>query len=149
MGAFFIAELIYLEGYASEQFCIKRCLLDMENTRQLIEKINQFFVEGNMEGFLDYLAEDVIWEMYTSSSGHTLMNGKNAILNMDGSGMPEHTGFEFGTVVIEANVASVQGKSTGKLENGEQYIGHFCDVYHFKDRKIIKIESYVIDNRKI
>ncbi|RYF21939.1 MAG: nuclear transport factor 2 family protein [Flavobacteriales bacterium] len=119
----------------------------MENTKQLIEKINQLFVEGNMESFLDYLAEDVIWEMYTSSTGRSVMNGKKEILGMDGSGMPEHTGFEFGTIVIEGNVASVQGTSTGKFKDGGEYKGYFCDVYHFQGDKIAKIESYVIDNR--
>jgi len=126
-----------------------RCLSVMENTRQLVEKINQLFVEGNMESFMDYLAEDVVWEMFTSSSGHTTINGKKEVFNMDGSGMPEHTSFEFGTIVIEGDVASVQGVSEGKLSDGGAYKGYFCDVYHFRDSKIAKIESYVIDNRKI
>ncbi len=120
----------------------------MENIRQLVEKINRLFVEGNMEGFMDYLAENVVWEMYTSSSGHTIINGKKEVFDMDGSDMPEHTSFEFGTIVIEGDKASVQGQSTGKLQDGTEYKGHFCDVYHFRDNKISKIESYVIDNRK-
>lgn len=125
------------------------CLSIMENTRQLVEKINQLFVEGNMERFMDYLAEDVVWEMFISSSGHTTINGKKELFNMDSSGMPAHTGFEFGTIVIEGNVASVQGTSTGKLNDGGAYKGYFCDVYHFRDDKIAKIESYIIDNRKV
>jgi len=120
----------------------------MENTRQLVEKINALFVEGNMESFMDYLAEDIVWEMFTSSSGHTVMNGKKEVRDMDGSDMPEHTNFEFGTVVIEGETASVQGKSTGKLKDGTEYHGHFCDVYHFRNNKIAKIESYVIDSRQ-
>lgn len=121
----------------------------MENTRKLVEKINTLFEEGNMESFMDYLADDVVWEMFTSSSGHTTMNGKKEVFDMDNSGMPEHTGFEFGTIVVEGETASVQGKSTGKLKDGAEYNGHFCDVYHFRNNKIVKIESYVIDSRKI
>ncbi|NGM65143.1 nuclear transport factor 2 family protein [Sphingobacterium sp. SGR-19] len=120
----------------------------MENTRQLVERINALFVEGNMESFMDYLAEDVIWEMFTSSSGHTVLHGKKEVSEMDGSDMPEHTGFEFGTIVVDGETASVQGKSTGKLKDGTDYHGHFCDVYHFRNNKIAKIESYVIDSRK-
>lgn len=121
----------------------------MGNTKELIQKINQLFVDGRMEEFMDYLSEDVVWEMYTSSSGRTIMNSKKEVWDMDGSGMPEHTGFEFGTTVIEGNIASVQGVSTGKLKDGGEYEGYFCDVYHFKDDKIVKIQSYVIDNRKL
>lgn len=105
-------------------------------------------MDGEMESFMDYLAEDVVWDMYTSSAGHTKMNGKQEVWNMDGSGMPEKMAFKFGTVVAEGNVASVQGTATGKLKDGGDYHGHFCDVYHFRDGKIEKIQSYVIDNKK-
>lgn len=120
----------------------------MNNTKQLVEKINQIFVEGNMEHFMDYLTDDVVWTMYTSASGANVMNGKKEVWEMDSNGMPEHIGFEFGTVIVEGNKASVQGASTGKLKGGGAYKGHFCDVYHFNDdSKIMRIESYVIDNR--
>jgi uncharacterized protein len=118
----------------------------MKSTKEKIEEINQLFVEGTMERFMDCLSDNVIWEMYTSS-GNMVMNGKSEVEKMDGSNMPEHTSFEFSTVVVEGDVASVQGKSTGKRRDGTEYVGYFCDVYHFEGDKVAKIVSYVIDNK--
>lgn len=120
----------------------------MKSTKEKIEEINKLFVDGDMERFMDYLADDVVWEMYTSS-GNMVMNGKSEVENMDGSDMPEHTSFEFSNVVIEGDIASVQGKSTGNGKDGTEYIGYFCDVYYFNDDKISKIVSYVIDNKSL
>lgn len=121
-------------------------MIVMATTKELIEQINRLFTENRMEAFIDYLAEDVVWEMYTSSSGHTTFNGLAEISQMDGSDMPEHTNFRFSTIVIEGDRASVQGSSTNKKADGTQYESNFCDIYQFKDDKIIRMSSYVVDN---
>ena len=126
----------------------ERFIIIMATTKELIEQINRLFTEGRMEAFMDYLAEDVVWEMYTSSSGHTTFNGMAEIRQMDGSDMPEHTNFRFGTIVIEGDRASVQGSSTNKKADGTEYESNFCDIYQFKDDKIVKMSSYVVDNIK-
>jgi len=120
----------------------------METTKELIAQINLLFTENRMEAFMDYLAEDVVWDMYSASSGHTTFNGIAEISQMDGSNMPQHTDFHFSTIVIEGDKASVQGSSTSKKKDGTEYESYFCDVYHFKNDKIVKMSSYVIDNAK-
>ncbi|HEY1009922.1 MAG: nuclear transport factor 2 family protein [Daejeonella sp.] len=120
----------------------------MATTKELIEQINRLFTDGRMEAFMDYLAEDVVWDMYSSSSGHTRFNGLEELSKMDGSDMPEHTNFRFSTVVIEGDMASVQGSSTNKRKDGTEYESNFCDIYHFKDDKVVKMSSYVVDNIK-
>ncbi len=94
---------------------------------------------------MEYMAEDVVWEMHNSSSGHTTFNGKAEIGKMDGSGMPEKLDFNFTNVVIQDNVAVVEGTGSGIKPDGSLYNGIFCDIYHFNNGKIMKITSYVID----
>ncbi|NQD72602.1 nuclear transport factor 2 family protein [Sphingobacterium shayense] len=118
----------------------------MATTKELVEQINLLFTENRMGDFMDYLADDVVWDMYTSSSGHSRFNGKSEIGAMDDSNMPEHTDFRFTTIVIDNNLASVQGSSTSQKAGGEQYESNFCDIYQFEGDKIIKITSYVVDN---
>lgn len=118
----------------------------MATTKELIEQINRLFTEGKMEAFMDYLAEDVIWDMYTSTKGHIRFNGIEDLSKMDGSDMPEHTDFRFSTIVIEGNIASVQGSATNRKKDGTEYESNFCDIYHFKDDKVVKMSSYVIDS---
>jgi ketosteroid isomerase-like protein len=98
-----------------------------------------------MEDFMDYLAEDVVWDMYSAAKGHTRFNGTEELSKMDSSDMPEHSDFRFSTIVIEGDRASVQGSSTTKKKDGTEYESNFCDIYQFKDGKIVKMSSYVVD----
>lgn len=120
----------------------------METTKQLIEKINQLFIDNKMEEFMDYVADDMVWEMHNSSTGHTVMKGKEEIAGMDPGNMPEVMNFQFDKTVVEGNIAIANGTSTGTMQDGKPYEGSFCDIYEFENGKIIKMTSYVIDNSK-
>lgn len=118
----------------------------MATTKELITQINKLFIDNDMEGFMDYLADDVVWEMHSSSSGHTTLNGKTAIGNMEpGDNMPQKIDFKFSNIVIEGHIAAVEGTGNGTTPTGKQYSSNFCDVYHFRDDKVFKLTSYVID----
>ena len=119
----------------------------MATTRELIDKVNQIFRENKMDEFIAFLSDDIVWEMYSSSTGHTTLRGKDEISNMDGGeNMPERMHFEFGTIIIEGEKACVECTSEGKKRDGSQYLGTSCDIYHFSNDKIVRIVSYVIDN---
>ncbi len=120
----------------------------MATTKELVDQINQLFMENKMDAFMDYMAEDVVWDMYASSMGHMRLEGKNALLAMGGQDTPEHTSFQFGTTVIEGNRASVQGSSTKKKGDGTEIESHFCEVYQFEGDKIVHISSYIVDRIK-
>jgi ketosteroid isomerase-like protein len=118
----------------------------MATTKELIEQINLIFTENKMEEFMEFLSDDIVWEMHSSSSGHTKLEGKDAIMNMDmGDNMPEKMNFQFGTIIIEGDSASVECTSDGETPSGKSYKGTSCDIYHFKNDKIVKMTSYVID----
>jgi uncharacterized protein len=118
----------------------------MATTKENIEKINALFVSGDMGGFMDYLADNVVWTLYTSSGTKTY-NSKDDLSNMDGANMPDPMHFEFADITIQDNVAAVEGIGTGTRPDGTEYRGNFCDVYHFEGDKVVKINSYVIDNK--
>lgn len=118
----------------------------MATTKELIERINQAFSKNDMDTFMDYLSEDVIWEMHSALSGHNTLNGKEEVANMDGSNMPEQMDFWYGTILIDGDTASVEGTGKGTMSDGKEYKGSFCDIYHFKNEKVVKITSYVIDS---
>lgn len=95
---------------------------------------------------MHYVADNMIWEMHSSSSGHTTLTGKEEIANMDAGNMPEKMNFQFSTIVVEGDTATVAGTSDGITTDGKEYMGTFCDIYHFKDGKIVKMTSYIIDS---
>ena len=121
----------------------------MATTKELIDQINQIFKENKMEEFINFLSDDIVWEMYSSSSGHTTHRGKDEISKMDGGeNMPLQMNFQFGTIIIDGDQAAVECTSSGETPNGKSYSGTSCDIYHFLNDKIVKMTSYVIDNIK-
>ena len=118
----------------------------MEITKHLIEKINKIFSKNDMEAFLALVSDDVVWEMHSSSTGHNMLKGKEEVARMDLSKMPEKMNFQFRTVIIEGEVAAVDGTNNGITPDGKQFDSNFCDIYNFKDGKVAKLTSYVIDN---
>ena len=119
----------------------------MATTKELVQKVNKIFEENKMEEFVQLLSDDIIWEMYSSSTGHTTLRGKDEISKMDvGENMPERMYFKFGTIIIDGEKASVECTTTGDRPDGSAYKGFSCDIYHFSNDKINKIISYVIDN---
>lgn len=118
----------------------------MATTKELVEQINHIFKENKMEDFVSFLADDIVWEMHSSSTGHTVLRGVDEISKMDaGDSMPTQLNFEFGTIVIEGDTASVECTSSGTTPDGRVYKGTSCDIYHFKADKIVRMTSYVID----
>lgn len=119
----------------------------MATTRELITKVNKIFEENKMEEFIEFLSDEIIWEMYSSSTGHTTLRGKDEIKNMDiGENTPKRLYFNFGTIIIDGDMASVECTTTGERPNGSHYQGSSCDIYHFSNDKIIRLTSYVVDN---
>lgn len=117
----------------------------MASTKEHIEKINTMFTSGNMENFMDYFSDDVTWDLYSSTKGHKHFNSKAEISEMESDGS-EHTGFTFTNIVIEGPVASVEGYSNVTKTDGTQTKANFCDIYHFRDDKIVKMTSYIIEH---
>ncbi len=118
----------------------------MATTKEHIEKINAMFTSGNMENFMDYLAEDATWDFYSSAKGHKSYQSKAEINDMGSEGEHDHMDFTFTNVVIEGPVASVEGYSNVTKADGAKAKANFCDIYHFRDDKIVKVTSYVIEH---
>ncbi|WP_256006099.1 nuclear transport factor 2 family protein [Pedobacter deserti] len=117
----------------------------MATTRELIEEINALFVNNEMEKFMDYMADDCVWDMYSSSNGHRTFRSKAELAGMEDSSMPTVMNFKFGQITIEGNVAAVEGTADGTKADGSPYQSGFCDVYHFSNDKIVRITSYVVE----
>lgn len=117
----------------------------MATTKELIEKVNSAFKANDMATFNDMLAEEVIWEIHGSKNGHVRLNGKKEINEMEDEGMPQQMDFDYKSVIVDGNVAVVEGIGSGLQADGRTYKVSFCDVYHFENEKIVKLTSYTID----
>jgi ketosteroid isomerase-like protein len=116
-----------------------------EKNKEIVEKLNAACAEGDMEAFLDACTEDVEWRVI----GDKTLKGKDAIRefssSMENAGM-EHPKFTVEEIVAEGDTVVCYGNMTMN-EKGETVPYSFCDVYRFKDEKIVRLQSFVIKNQ--
>jgi uncharacterized protein (TIGR02246 family) len=113
--------------------------------KEIIEKVNAAFAEGNIEGFLSFCAEDAEWQMV----GDKAFKGKEAIREFMSS--MEHTGMEppkftVNEVIAEGDSVVAYGDMTME-EDGETVPYSYVDVYQFRDDKIIRLQSFIVKHK--
>jgi uncharacterized protein len=115
-----------------------------ETNKQIVEKINESFTQGNSEGFLENCSEDVVWSMV----GETTKEGKTAIREwmsqMEGTEPPKFTVDE---MIAEGDSVACRGDMTMKDEKGVDGKYSYVDFYRFRDGKVTELNSYVVKQK--
>jgi ketosteroid isomerase-like protein len=112
----------------------------MQQINHSYKKICEEIAKGNLEFYEKYLANDVQWNII----GDVLINGKDKVIER--AGMPELDAYPVITIkniVAEENMVVVESTGEAALKNGQPYHQTYCDVYHFKDGKIIEFTTYL------
>lgn len=117
----------------------------MANTnKEIVQKVNASFADNKPEVFLDACADDVNWQMIGDKS----YKGKGAIeefmKSMDGMEPPK---FTVDNVIADGDFVTSYGDMTMKDENGKENAYSYCDIYRFRDGKIIELRSFVIKHK--
>lgn len=108
-----------------------------EKNKQTVEQVNAAFSQNNIEGFLEFCAEDVKWTMV----GDKTVEGKDGIREFASSmGDMEPPQIDNKNMIAEADSVAAFGEMT---LNGKRY--SYCDVYLFENDKIVELSSYVIN----
>ena len=109
--------------------------------KEIIEKVNASFAKGSTEGFLSSCAENVEWTMV----GDKTVRGRDAIRQwMASMGDMEPPKFTVDNVIAEGDFATANGDMTMKDKNGKAVPYAYCDIYRFRDDKIVALSSFVI-----
>jgi uncharacterized protein len=114
-----------------------------EQNKAIVEKVNAALAQGNTEEFLSFCTDDVEWTMV----GEKSVKGKNEIrrwmasMASENSNLPE---FTVDNVIAEGDFVAARGDMTMKDKGGRPVPYSFCDIYRFRDGKIIELSSFVI-----
>ncbi|MDQ3255902.1 MAG: nuclear transport factor 2 family protein [Acidobacteriota bacterium] len=114
-----------------------------EKNKEIVEKVNAALAEGSNESFLSFCAEDVSWTMV----GDKTVKGKDAIrqwmasMASESSELPK---FTIDHVIAEGDFVTAHGDMTMKDKDGKTAPYSFCDIYRFRDGKIIDLRAFVI-----
>ena len=108
--------------------------------KEIVELVNASFAEGGVEGFLSHCADDVVWTMV----GNKSTKGKNAIREWMASMDMEPPEFTVDNIIAEGDFVTAYGDMALKEKDGKTVPYAYCDIYRFRDGKIVELNSFVI-----
>jgi uncharacterized protein (TIGR02246 family) len=108
--------------------------------KEIVEKVNAAFAENNLEGFLWFCADDVLWTMV----GDRTVNGKDAIREWMAAMDFEPPEFTVDAVIAEGDFVAAHGDMIMKEKDGTTVPYSYCDIYRFRGDKIVELRSFVI-----
>jgi uncharacterized protein len=109
-------------------------------SKEIVAKVNAAFAENNMEGFLSFCADDIEWTMVGDKS----VKGKEAIRKWMESMDMEPPKFTVDTVIAEGDSVVAHGNMTMKDADRKTVPYAYCDIYRFRDDKIVELIAFVI-----
>lgn len=115
-----------------------------ERNKEIVGKVNEAFLNGNFEGFLNYCADDVVWTIV----GDRTVKGKENIrqwMKSMAEEYPEPPKFTVAEPVIsEGDFVAARGDMTMKDKEGKLGQYSYCDIYRFRNERIVELTSFVV-----
>lgn len=112
--------------------------------KEIVEKVNAAFAENKPEIFMSFCADDVEWTMIGDKS----FKGKDSIrefmASVEGMEPPKFTVDE---TIAEGDSVVCYGGMKMAGEDGKTADYSYCDVYRFKDGKIVRLQSFIVKHK--
>ena len=111
-----------------------------ENNKATLERANAAITEGNTEGFLSFCADDIAW----TTVGDQTLEGKEAVRRWMATAYAEPPKFTVANLIAEGDFVAAYGDITVKDEAGTSTRSAYCDVWRFRDGKMVELRAYVV-----
>ena len=108
--------------------------------KEIVDKLSASLAEGGVEEFLAHCAEDVIWTMV----GDKTTKGKSAIREWMASMDQEPPQVTVANIIAEGDFVTAHGHMTLREKDGKNGPYAYCDIYRFRDGKIVELNSFVV-----
>lgn len=113
-----------------------------ENNKAVLEKANAAIAEGDTEGFLSFCADDTEWTYV----GGKILKGKEAVREYLKTSSEEPPKFTVNQLIAEGDFVTALGDITMKEEDGRMVHHSYCDVWRFRDGKMVELKAFVIES---
>ncbi len=114
------------------------------NLKKIVEKAEDAFAHNKPGDFLLLCDEEIEWRMV----GEKTLKGKSGALKWMEMGMAnisyEPPKIKLTNVIEENQFVTAHGEMEIKKKNGEISKYSYCDIYRFRDDKIVGLTSFVI-----
>jgi ketosteroid isomerase-like protein len=116
----------------------------MEGNKKILQIANEALLRGDNEGFLKHCSEDVVWDFV----GDTILKGKDAVREWMTENYKETPRFEVTHIIAEDDLVNLMGTSFAKDELGNDVLYEACDVWRFRDGKMVELKAFVIQPKQ-
>lgn len=115
-----------------------------DKNKEIVKKVNDSFIAGNTDGFLEHCADNIVWNMV----GDKETRGKKAIKEwmsrMEGMEPPK---FTVDKIIAEGDSVICYGDMTMKGEDGKEGKYSYVDAYQFSGDKIADLKSFIVKHK--
>jgi uncharacterized protein len=111
-----------------------------EKHKAILEKGNAAIAEGNHAGFLSFCTDDTQWTFV----GDRTLKGKEAVRHYMATTYIEPPKFTVTNLIAEGDFLTAVGEITLKDKDGKATHYSYCDVWRFRDGKIVELKAFVI-----
>ena len=111
------------------------------NNKAILELANAAVTAGDNEGFLSFCTDDTEWTFV----GDQILRGKEAVRQYMAKAYVEPPKFMVENLIAEGEFVTALGKINLKDKNGKTIEYAYCDVWRFRDGKMIELKAFVIE----
>lgn len=111
-----------------------------EKNKALLKKGNAAIAEGDYEEFLSLCSDDTEWTFV----GETILKGKEAVRQWMMTTYVEPPTVTVDNLIAEGDYLTASGDVTMKDKDGRAAHYSYCDIWRFKNGKIVKLKAFVI-----
>lgn len=114
-----------------------------ESNKAILEKANAAITQGDYEGFLSFCTDDTEWKFI----GDKTLSGKEAVRQWMAATYKEPPKFRVTNLISEGDFVTALGNITMKDEEGRDVDYSYCDVWRFREGKMVELMAFVIRER--
>ena len=121
--------------------------MSVENNKALVRAAYEAVSAGDLEGFMDRLADDAKWTFFGKHRFAGTMVGKEEILNtlftpLSGQ-LVDGLRLSLNTVIAEGDKVVVEATGQSDVVGGGTYNNIYCYVVTVRDNKITEMREYL------
>jgi ketosteroid isomerase-like protein len=110
------------------------------NNKAILEAANAAIAQGNYERFLSFCTDDTEWTFV----GDRTLKGKEAVRQWMATTYVEPPKFRVAHFIAEGDFVTALGDITLKDKDGKATDYSYCDVWQFRDGRLVELKAFVI-----
>lgn len=111
-----------------------------KNNKAILTEANSAITQGDNEKFLSFCTDDTTWNFV----GDKVLYGKEAVREWMATTYKVPPKFKVSNLIAEGDFLTALGNITMKDDQGKDADYAYCDVWRFREGKMVELTAFVI-----